>query len=91
MKFNVEFGEGEVNLLEFSFNQLFGKSVIKLNHHVVKEETRWFSEPLRQTHVLEGGTRERWHVKIEKERKLLYGQLCRVFINQRLAKVIEGV
>jgi len=91
MKFTVEFGKGEVNLLEFSFNQLFGTSVIKLNHHVVKKETRWFSEPLLQTHVIETGTRERWHVKIEKERKLLVGQLCRVFINQRLAKVFEGV
>ncbi len=91
MRFTVQFGESETNLLEFSFNQLLGTSVIKLNDQVVKKQTRWFSEPVHQTHFIEAGTAERWQVKIEKERKLLFGQRCRVFLNQQLAGFYEGV
>ena len=91
MKFSIQFGEAETNVIEFSFNQLLGTSIIKLNQRIVKRETRWFSEPLEQIHVIEAGTQERWRVKIEKERKHLYGQVCRVFLNQRLVKVFEGV
>ena len=91
MKLSLEFGEMEKNLLEFSFNQLLGTSVIKINNKVVKKHTRWFSEPLQQTHEVEVGKNEHWHIRIEKERKLLFGQRCRVFVNQRLARVCEGV
>jgi hypothetical protein len=34
---------------------------------------------------------ERVVVRIEKERKLLFGQRCRVFVNNRLYKCFEGV
>jgi hypothetical protein len=91
MRFTVQFGKSETNLLEFSFNQLMGTSVIKLNDQVVKRQTRWFSEPIHQTHFIEAGTTERWRIKIEKERKLLFGQRCRVFLNQQLAGLYEGV
>ena len=91
MKFLLRFGETETNLLEFTFNQLMGTSVIKVNQQVVKKQTRWFSEPVEQTHEIEAGVNERWSVKIEKERKLLFGQRCRVFLNQQLAGCYEGV
>lgn len=91
MKFSLEFGETENHLLEFSFNQLLGTCVIKVNHEIVRKHTRWFSEPLRQTHELRVGNNEVWNVRIEKERKLLIGQKYRVFVNQRLARVCEGV
>jgi hypothetical protein len=91
MKFSIQFGKTETNLLEYSFNQLLGASTIELNHQVVRKHTRWFSEPIEETYEMEAGTHERWHVKIEKHRKLLYGQACRVFLNQRLYKVVNGV
>ncbi len=91
MRVTVEFGEGEKHLLEFEFNQLLGTSTIKVDGQVLKRQTRWFSEPIRQIHEVDLGAFERWNVRIEKERKLLYGQRCRVFVNHRLAAVHEGV
>jgi hypothetical protein len=91
MKFSLEFGETENHLLEFSFNQLLGTAIIKVNNKIIKKHTRWFSEPLQQTHEVEVGQNEVWRVRIEKERKMLYGQKYRVYVNQRLAKVCEGV
>lgn len=91
MKFTLEFGETDTNLLEFSFNQLLGTCVIKVNHDVVKKHTRLFSEPLQETHEVDVAGSEVWHVRIEKERKLLFGQKYRVFVNERLARVCEGV
>src|SRR5438128_1471175 len=35
MRLNLELGELENNLLEFSFNQLLGTSVVKVNHEVI--------------------------------------------------------
>jgi hypothetical protein len=91
MKFSIQFGETEKNLLEYRFNQLMGASVIELNHQVVRKHTRWFSEPIEETYEIEAGVNERWRVKIEKQRKLLYGQVCRVFLNSRLFRVFNGV
>ena len=91
MKFALEFGEAENHLLEFSFNQLLGTSIIKIDHKVIMKHTRWFSEPLQQTHEVEVGDHEHWRLRIEKQRKILFGQRYRVFVNQRLAKVCEGV
>lgn len=91
MKITLELGETEKNLLEFSFNQLLGTSVIKVNNEVVRKHTRWFSEPLHQTHEVDVGKSEHWHVRIEKDRKRLFGERFRVFVNQRLTKICDGV
>src|SRR5437764_15025487 len=58
MKLNLTLGETENNLLEFSFNQLLGTSMIKINREVVLQKTRWFSEPLHQIHEVELRTEE---------------------------------
>jgi hypothetical protein len=91
MKLTVEFGEKEKNVLEFHFNQLLGTSTILVNRKEIKKHTRWFSEPLQESHEFEVGKTEVCNVRIEKERKLLFGQKCRVYVNRRLAKVCEGV
>jgi len=91
MKLNLTLGEMENNLLEYSFNQLFGTSIIKVNREVVLKKTRWFSEPLQQIHEVEVGTDEICHVRIETDRKLLVGHRCRVFVNQRLTRVCDGI
>jgi len=91
MKLTLELGEREKHLLEFHFNQLLGTSTILLNQKPIKKHTRWFSEPLFEAHELEIGEEEVCHVRIEKERKLLFGQRCKIYVNQRLTKVAEGV
>jgi hypothetical protein len=91
MKFSLELGHLETHRLEFSFNQLLGRKVIKVNDLEVLRDVRLFSEPLRETHTLEIGEKEKLQVRIEKERKLLIGQKYKVFLNDRLIRLYEGV
>ena len=91
MKFNLEIGEAEKHVVEFNFDQLLGQLVIKVNKQEVKRNVRLFNEPLKETHTVQVGDGERVIVRIEKERKLLFGQKCRVFLNNRLYKYYEGV
>ena len=41
MKFTIEIGDIEKHRLEYTFNQLFGKLVIKINEQPVKQSVRW--------------------------------------------------
>ena len=91
MKFNLEIGEAEKHVVEFNFDQLLGQLVIMVNKREVKRSFRLFNEPLKETHTLQVGSGEGVIVRIEKERKLLFGQKCRVFLNDRLYKYYEGV
>lgn len=91
MKFCLEVGEIERHLIEFDFNQLLGKLHIRVNQKEIKRNVRLFDEPLTETHTLQVGEGERLTVRIEKERKLLFGQKYRVFLNDRLYKYYEGV
>ena len=91
MKFSLEVGEIERTQIEYAFNQLLGQLCIRVNQQAVKNQVRLFDEPLTETHTLEVGKSERISVRIEKERKLLFGQRCRVFVNNRLFKCSEGV
>lgn len=91
MRFCLEVGEAERHLVEYAFNQLLGQLWIRVNQQPVKHNVRLFDEPLTETHTLEIGKTERITVRIEKERKLLFGQRCRVFVNNRLYKCFEGV
>ena len=91
MKFCIEVGEAEKHLVEFNFNQLLGQVVIKVNRKEVNRSQRLFNEPLLQTHVVPVDAGGQYIVRIEKERKNLFGQKCRVFLNDRLFKYYEGV
>ncbi len=91
MKFCLEVGEFERHLVEFNFNQLLGQLVIKVNKKEVKRSVRLFNEPLRETHTLQVGDGERVVVRIEKERKQLFGQKCVVYLNDRLYQLHQGV
>jgi hypothetical protein len=91
MKFVLEVGEIQKHLVEYNFDQLLGKSVIKVNDQEVKRSVRLFNEPLKETHTIHVCGDERLQVRIEKERKLLFGQKCRVFVNDRLYKCYSGV
>lgn len=92
MKFALEVGnEMESVKLEYSFNQLLGSMVIKVNDHEVKKTTRIFSGPAREFHDLQLGEKLPFSVRIEKQRKLLFGQVNRVFVDGRLVRCYEGM
>jgi hypothetical protein len=91
MRFAIDIGETETNHLEFHFNQLLGSTVIKVNDQPVKKSVRLFSEPTQERYEFKVGRHERHTVFIEKTRKLLFGQKCLVYVNQRLVKAVQGV
>jgi hypothetical protein len=91
MKFCIAVGQADRHVIEFSFNQLLGQLKISVNNHEVKRNRRLFNEPLLESHTLEVGADERIVVRIEKERKKLFGHKCRVFLNNRLYKCYDGV
>ena len=91
MKFCMEVGEIEKNLVEFSFDQLLGQLVIKVNRKEVRRRTRLFNEPMAETHTVAVGDGERLIMRFEKERISTFSQKCRVYLNDRLYKYYEGV
>jgi len=91
MKFSLEIGTVEKHTIQYEFNQLLGTLTIKVNNQPIKKHRRLFDEPLKELHVFMVGVQETLAVKIEKERKLLFGQRNRVFVNDRLIKYCEGV
>lgn len=91
MKFTIEIGETEKHRLEYNFNQLLGSLVIKINERPVKQSLRLVNEPVLEVHVIIVGKHERSEVRIEKERKPLLGHRNRLYVNDRLLKVFEGL
>ena len=91
MKFTIEIGENEKHRLEYHFNQLLGSLVIKLNGKPLKRSVRLINEPVLEVHAFVVGKFEESTVRIEKERKPLLGHRNRIYVNNRLTKVFEGV
>ena len=91
MKFLIESGTHEKHLIEFNFNQLLGRSVVKVDGREVFKKARWFSEPLAERYEFEIGQFEPVRLRIEKERKLLFGSRYRIYLNNRLTQFYQGV
>jgi hypothetical protein len=91
MRFAVEIGEIEKHRLEYNLNQLTGSLVIKVNERPVKQQRRLVNEPQLEVHVFVVGEHEKSTVRIEKERKPLLGYKNRLYVNNRLVKVFEGI
>ena len=87
MKFTIEIGDNEKHHLEYNFNQLIGRLVVKINEQPVQTSLRLMNEPLLEIHVFVVGDQEKHQVRIEKERRQLFGHRNRVFVNNRLVKV----
>jgi len=87
LKFAVEIGEKERNHLEYHFNQLLGRLLIKVNNRTIKKALRLLNEPVLEVHVVVVGKNEKSTVRIEKERKPLLGHRNRLYVNNRLVKV----
>jgi hypothetical protein len=90
MRFLIELGTHEKHVVEFSFNQLLGRSVVKVDGQVVFRKKRWFSEPLVDNYNFEVGQFEPVRVRIEKERRWLIASKYRVFLNNRLTQFYQG-
>ena len=91
VKFTIEIGESEKNRLEYNFNQLTGNLLVKINERPVKKSRRLINEPVLEILVFEVGEAEKSTVRIEKERKQLLGSRNRLYVNNRLVKVFEGL
>lgn len=80
MKFCLEVGQLERQLIAYAFNQLLGQLCIRVNHEAVHNHVRRLDEPVTETQTQAIGRTERLVVRIEKERKLTFGQQCRVYL-----------
>ena len=90
MNFVIEVGEVEKQLVEFDFNQLLGRTVIRSNGREIKRQVRLISEPVFESHVVDFGEYERLQLKIEKRRQSLRSSRYTVYVNNRLATCCEG-
>jgi hypothetical protein len=91
MKFTIEVGEVEKQRVEFSFNQLLGRTVIRSNGRDLKKSVRLFSEPLFDRHIFDFAEKERVELKIEKQRRNLFASRYFVFVNNRLTQCFQGI
>jgi hypothetical protein len=91
VKFVIEIGDTEKHRLEYNFNQLLGSLVIKVNEKAIKKSVRLINEPVLEIHAFVVGDHEKSDVRIEKERKPLLGCKNRLYVNNRLVKVFNGI
>jgi len=91
VKFAIEIGDTEKHRLEYNFNQLLGRLVIKVNEKPIRESVRLINEPILEVFAFPVGDNEKSDVRIEKERKPLLGCRNRLFVNNRLVRVFDGV
>jgi hypothetical protein len=90
MKFAIEVGETEKHRLEYNFNQFLGTLIVRVNEKPVKKSLRLINDPVCEVLVFEVGEREKSIVRIERERKPLFGHTGRLYVNNRLLRVFEG-
>ena len=90
MKFCIEVGEIKKHRIEYDFNQLLGRLIIRLDRKEVMRNIRLFNEPVWETHQVQVKEAEQLTVRFEKERRQLFGQKYRVFLNERLYKFFQG-
>lgn len=90
MKFTLEVGDSETHVVAFHFNQLLGSLQIAVDNQVVFQSQRLFNEPVNEVYDFVIGNREKAAVRIEKQRKQLFGHRNRVFVDNRLARVFDG-
>lgn len=91
MKYAIEIGETEKHRLEYHFNQLLGTLLIKVNEKPIRKSVRLLNEPVLEVHDFVVGDQEKSSVRIEKERKALVGCTNRLYINNRLVRVFNGL
>lgn len=89
MKFSIEVGEGEKHLIECDFNQLLGRALVQVDGRAVFQKKHWFSEPMVDTGNVEHDQSVR--IRIERERKLVFGSKYRIYVDDRLMQLYQSV
>ena len=77
--------------MEYNFNQLLGRLVIKVNERPIKQSVRLVNEPILEVFAFPIGEEEKSEVRIEKQRKRLVGCRNCVYVNNRLVRVFDGM
>lgn len=94
MQFSFVVGTNEKHQVDFSFDQMIGNLVIRVDGQPVVQDFRMLSLSLTKRYELTVGNQEQHQVVIEKKRKLflagLRPQKYRVFIDGALAQTYEG-
>jgi hypothetical protein len=94
MQFKFELGDNEKSSVDFSFNQFWGNLKISVNGATIKTDLLLISLKLVKKYEFYVGKMERYHVRIEQERKLLFAAFrkhkYRVFIDGELKHEYEG-
>lgn len=89
MKFALEVGHTDRHLVEFNYNQFFGTLLIRVDQKPVMQSCRLLNEPVREVYrfIIDGT--EKSDVRIEKQRKPLFGHRNTVYVNDRITRVID--
>ena len=90
MKFTFEVGEIEKHQVEFTYNQLAGQVMIKVDKQIVRNSIRLLNEPAHEVYQFVVGQMVRTEVRIEKWRKQLLGARNCFYVDGRLVDVIVG-
>jgi hypothetical protein len=90
MKITFEVGEIEKHQIEYQFNALLGTLAVKVDGKVVQKHIRLINEPVREVHALVVGMHEKHDVRFEKERTSTFTHRNRVFVNNRLLRVVDN-
>lgn len=89
MKFMLQVGETEKHLVEFSYNQLAGSLLIKVDKRPIQRSVRLLNEPVHEVYQFVVGQMIKTEVRIEKWRKQLFGYRNCVYVDGRLVHVFE--
>lgn len=90
MRFALEVGDQERHTIEFSFNQLFGRAVVKVDGREVFRKNRWFSEPIMDRYEIEIGARDCLRIEKERNQLSLFRSKYKIYINNRLTQLYFG-
>ena len=91
MKFSLEIGQVEKHRLDYSFNQLLGTLEIRVDGQPVLSFVRLLNEPVLEVFDFQVGRLECAAVRIEKQRKQLFGHRNRLYVDDRLTRVYDGM
>lgn len=90
MKITFEVGEIEKHQIEYQFNALLGTLAVKVDGKVVQKHIRLINEPVHEVHALVVGQNEKHNLRFEKERTSTFTHRNRVFVNNRLLRVVDN-
>ncbi len=90
MKFIVEIGNEEKQVIDYSFNKFWGNVKITVNGKKIKSDFRLYSVDLTKTYEFAVGVDEKHLIKIEKIRPLslagFRSNTYRIFVDDQLFK-----